>query len=145
MEEGQALSAPLPSYVKLSLGDCPKSDGKKVEMAKVPYSSAVGSLMYAMICTRLDIAYAVGVVSRYMSNPSKKHWEAVKGIMWYLNGTRKMCICFGSKGACVEGYTDADYARDGQEKVHIRLCVYVYWWCRVMAISFAKLYIIVYH
>ena len=42
-----------------------------------------------MICTRLDIAYAVRVVSRYMSNFSKKHREAVKGIMRYVNGTRK--------------------------------------------------------
>ena len=81
-------------------------------MAKVPYSSACGSLMYAMICTRPDIAYAVGVVNRYMENPGKKHWEVVKGIMRYLKGTRNMCICFGSKEACVEGYTDADYAGD---------------------------------
>ena len=97
------MSAPLPSYVKLSLGDYPKLDAKKTEMAKVPYSFAVGSLMYVMICTRPNIAYAVGVVTRYMSNPSKKHWEAIKGIMWYLNGTRKVCIFFGSKEACVEG------------------------------------------
>ena len=48
-EEGKVLSAPLPSYVKQSLGDCPKSDAKKIEMAKVPYSSVVGSIMYAMI------------------------------------------------------------------------------------------------
>ena len=68
--------------------------------------------MYAMICTRPDIAYAVGVVSNYMSNPSKKHWEAVKSIMRYLNGTRKVCICFGSKELCVEGYIDADYVGD---------------------------------
>ena len=61
-------------------------------MAKVPYSSTVGSLMYAMICTRPDISYAVGVVSRYMSNPKKKLWEVVKGIMPYLIGTRKVCI-----------------------------------------------------
>ena len=47
-----------------------------------------------------------------MSNPSKKHWEAVKGIMRYLSGTRNMCICFGKRDASVEGYTDADYARD---------------------------------
>ena len=67
-------------------------------MAKVPYSSAIGSLMYAMICTRSDIAHAVGVVSRYMSNLGKKHWEAVKGIMHYLNGTQKVCTCFGQKG-----------------------------------------------
>ena len=112
MEKGKTLSAPLAPHVKLSLNDCPKSDAEKAEMAKVPYSSAVGSIMYAMICTRPDIAYAVGVVSRYMSNPGKKHWEAVKGIMRYLNGTRDVCICFGSKGTCVEGYTDADYAGD---------------------------------
>ncbi|MCO5574871.1 hypothetical protein L7F22_028664 [Adiantum nelumboides] len=43
---------------------------------------------------------------------SKKHSEATKGIMHYLNCTRNVCICFGSKGACVEGYIDADYARD---------------------------------
>ena len=112
MDGGKAAGSPLASYVKLSLSDCPISDEEKAEMAKVPYSSAVGSLMYAMICTRPDIAYAVGVVSRYMSNPGKKHWEAVKGIMRYLNGTRKVCICFGRSEACVIGYTDADYAGD---------------------------------
>ena len=63
MEGGKALSTPLPSYVKLSLNDSPKSDVEKAEMAKVPYSSAVGSVMYAMICTRPAIAYAVGVVN----------------------------------------------------------------------------------
>ena len=52
------------------------------------------------------------VVNRYMSNPSKKHWEAVKGIVRYLNGTKKVCICFGNRDACVEGYMDEDYARD---------------------------------
>ena len=73
MERGKALSTPLPPYVKLCLNDCPKIDVEKAEMAKVPYSSTVGSLMYAMICTRLDIAFAVGVVTRCMSNPGKKH------------------------------------------------------------------------
>ena len=67
------MSIPLSSYLKLCLNDCPKSNADKVEMAKVSYSSIVGSLMYAMICTRLDIAYAVGVVNRYRVNPSKKH------------------------------------------------------------------------
>ena len=50
----------------------------KEYMAKVPYASAIGSLMYAMVCTRPDIGHAVGVVSRFMSNPGKAHWEAVK-------------------------------------------------------------------
>ncbi|PRQ39155.1 putative RNA-directed DNA polymerase [Rosa chinensis] len=50
-------------------------------MKNVPYASAVGCLMYAMVCTRPNIAHAVGVVSRYTSNPGKQHWEAVKWIM----------------------------------------------------------------
>ena len=44
--------------------------------------------------------------------PSKKHWEAVKGVMHYLNGTSDVCICFGSKEPGVEGYIDADYVGD---------------------------------
>jgi hypothetical protein len=47
-------------------------------MSHVPYASVVGSLMYAMVCTRLDIAHAVGVLSRYMSKPGKEHWETSK-------------------------------------------------------------------
>ena len=85
-------------------------------MAKVPYAFAVGSLIYAMVATWPDIAFVVGVASCFMSNPGKKHWEAVKGIMHNLNGTQKMCICFGSKGSDVEGYTDADYAGDMEKR-----------------------------
>jgi hypothetical protein len=47
-------------------------------MKKVPYASAVGSLMYAMVCTRHDIAHSVGVASRFLSNPGKEHWVVVK-------------------------------------------------------------------
>jgi hypothetical protein len=50
-------------------------------MSRVPYSSVVGNLMYAMVFTRPDIAHAVGVVSRYMNNPGKEHWEALKWIL----------------------------------------------------------------
>lgn len=79
-------------------------------MAKVPYASACGSLMYAMVATRPDIAFAVGVVSRYMANPGKRHWEAIKGILRYLKGSQDVCICFGKQDAEVHGYTDSDYA-----------------------------------
>ena len=53
-------------------------------MSNVPYTSAVGSLMYAMLCTRFDICFAVGLVSRYQSNLGTAHWQAVKRIMCYL-------------------------------------------------------------
>ena len=76
MQSGRSVSTPLPAYLKLSKDDCPKSDEDKAAMAKVPYASPCGSLMYAMVATtRPDIAYAVGVVNRFMSNLRKKHWE----------------------------------------------------------------------
>ena len=79
-------------------------------MSKVPYQSAVGSLMYAMIATRPDIAFAVGAVSRFMSNPGNKHWEAVKLILRYLCGTKNRCLCLGGGNVSIIGYTDSDYA-----------------------------------
>ena len=66
---------------------CPKTQEEMDYMSKVPYASTVGSLMYAMVFTRPDIAHAVGVVSRYMNNPGKEHWMAVKWILRYLRGT----------------------------------------------------------
>ena len=81
-------------------------------MKKVPYQSVVGSLMYAMVCTRPDLSYAVGVVSRFMSNPREAHWAAVKWILKYLRGTSKMCLCFGNGDPVLHGYKDADYAGD---------------------------------
>ena len=64
-------------------------------MSRIPYSSVVGSLMYGMVCTRPDIAHAVGVVSMYMNNPSKENWKALKWILRYLRGTSTYALCFG--------------------------------------------------
>ncbi|MCO5598957.1 hypothetical protein L7F22_053056 [Adiantum nelumboides] len=87
MQKGKALSTPLPAYLKLSKNNCPKFVEEKAAMAKIPYASAYGSLRYAMVATRLDIAHAVGVVSRFMSKPGKKNWDVVKLICRYLGGT----------------------------------------------------------
>ena len=55
-------------------------------MSRVPYASAVGSLIYAMVCNRPDIAHVVGVLSRFMSNLGKEHWIIVKQVFKYLCG-----------------------------------------------------------
>ncbi|GJR76714.1 hypothetical protein Tco_0089079 [Tanacetum coccineum] len=68
--------------------------------------------MFAMICTRPDIAHAVGVVSRYMAKPGKNHWEAVKRILRYIKGTSDVALCYGESGLTVKGYVDSDYAGD---------------------------------
>ncbi|MCO5608121.1 hypothetical protein L7F22_062326 [Adiantum nelumboides] len=101
--KGKALSTPLPAYLKLSKNDCPKSVEEKAEMAKIPYASACGSLMYAMVATRPDIAHAVGVVSKFMSNPGKKHWDAVKSILRYLSGTADRQLRYGGGDLSIKG------------------------------------------
>jgi hypothetical protein len=65
-----------------------------------------------MVCTRPDIGYAVGAVSRFLSNPGKEHWSVVKWILRYLKGTANKCLCFGNGDQMLVGYVDADMAGD---------------------------------
>ncbi|KAH7550154.1 hypothetical protein JRO89_XS13G0144400 [Xanthoceras sorbifolium] len=112
MKNAKPVSTPFAAHFKLSAAMSPQSDNDIEYMSHVPYSSAVGSLMYAMVCTRPDIAHAVSVVSRYMSNPGKEHWQAVKWIMRYLRGTTDSCLEFGRSKGHLVGYVDSDYAGD---------------------------------
>jgi transposase InsO family protein len=112
MSKAKPVSSTLAGHLKLSSKQSPTSEEEKEEMKKVPYASAVGSLMYAMVCTRPDIAHAVGVVSRFLSNPGKEHWAAVKWILRYLRGTSRVCLCFGNGKQVLDGFTDADMAGD---------------------------------
>lgn len=112
MNKARSVSSPLASHFKLNKRQLPTSEIEKKEMEKIPYSLAVGSLMYAMMCIRPDIAYAIGAVSRFLSNSGKEHWAAVKCILWYLRGTSKSCICFGDGKPMLKGFTDADMAGD---------------------------------
>jgi len=81
-------------------------------MSKVPYTSVVGSLMYATICTRPDIAYDVGVVNRFLSNLGNEHWNIVKWILRYLKGTTKRCLYFGNGDLMLLEYANIDMAED---------------------------------
>ena len=110
------VTTPLAAHFILSKKDSPQTDEEKEYMSNVPYANTVGSLMYIMVFTRPDIAYAVSVVSRYMANPGKCHWTAVKWILRYLAGTKKVGLKFENKadqeGKMVRGYVDSDYAKD---------------------------------
>ena len=83
--------------------------------------------MYEMVFTRPDIGHAVGVLSRYMSNQGKFHWEAVKWILRYLRGTMDKCLYFGKGKLKVQDYVDADFGGE----VDNRKCnnkLYIYSW-----------------
>nr|GEZ09999.1 retrovirus-related Pol polyprotein from transposon TNT 1-94 [Tanacetum cinerariifolium] len=78
IDNGKSVQMPSGEHFKMSLKDCSVRDCDVERMSKVPYLNTVGSLIYLTVCTRPDIAYAVSVVSRYLANPVKNHWEAVK-------------------------------------------------------------------
>ncbi|GJX64372.1 copia LTR rider [Tanacetum coccineum] len=87
-------SVPLGAHFKVSLKDCPSNDWDEERMSKVPYANVVGSLMYLMVCTRLDIAYVVSIVSRYLAN---------LGLVYGRDQ---------GKHLEVDGFVDVDYAKD---------------------------------
>ncbi|KAH9716238.1 Integrase catalytic domain-containing protein [Citrus sinensis] len=95
------------------LKQSPRSQEERDYMARVPYASVVGSLMYAMVCIGPDISQAVSMVSKYMHNPGKNHWLTVKWILRYLYGTVDVGLLFKKDYSqqCV-GYCDSDFARD---------------------------------
>ena len=76
-EKSKPVSISLAPHFKLCASISPKNNSERENMSKVPYANAVDNLMYAMICTRPDISQAVGVVSRYMHDSGKEHWQAV--------------------------------------------------------------------
>ena len=91
----------------LSKKQCPST-----HMRRVPYASIVGSLMYAMLCTRSDIYYTVGVVSKFQSNLGPDHWIAVKHILKYLRRTRDYILAYSGDDLKILGYTDSDFQED---------------------------------
>ncbi|KAH9672314.1 hypothetical protein KPL70_017673 [Citrus sinensis] len=97
---------------KLSSSICPINKAERKKMSRVSYESVMESLMFVMICTRPDIAQAVGAVSRYMANPSGEHWITVKRILRYIRGTSDVALCYGGSEFTVRGYVDSDFTGD---------------------------------
>ena len=116
MSSSNPIDTSIGKGESLSLAMCPKTSKEKEVMSRVPYSSAVGSLMYAMMCTQPDICYVVGLVNRYQSNLGSRHWKVVKRLLRYLKGTADYCLCYHGLDLCLRGYTDADYGGDLDER-----------------------------
>uniref|UniRef100_A0A2N9F9A0 CCHC-type domain-containing protein n=1 Tax=Fagus sylvatica TaxID=28930 RepID=A0A2N9F9A0_FAGSY len=118
MLDAKPVNTPLANHFRLFGSQCPKNEEEIENMSKVPYASAMGCLMYAMVCTRLDLAHAVSTVSRYMANPGREHWNAVKCIFRYLKGTAEHEILFSRqlRTNSVVGYVDADYVGEVDDR-----------------------------
>ena len=111
MDNAKLVSTSLANHFILSTNQCPKTDDELKNMSKVPYATAVGCLMYAMVCTRRNLAHAISVVSKFLSNLGRLHLDAVKWIFKHLRGTTDYGIMFSKQQSdpLVKGYVDADY------------------------------------
>ena len=113
MENSKKGELPIKSNAKLSKTQSPSTEAEITEMSRVAYASTVGSIMYAMTCTRPDVAFVLSMVSRYQGNPGKAHWIAVKNILKYLRRTKEWFLVLGgSDDLKVRGYSDAGFQTD---------------------------------
>jgi hypothetical protein len=106
------VATPCDSSFVLSKSMSPVNVEEQEAMKGVPYSSGVGTLMYAMTATRPDIAFAVSTLSAFMANPGEKHWIALKRVLRYLQGTRNYCLVLGGSKVELSAWCDADWAND---------------------------------
>ena len=102
------LATPIDPAVPLSKSQGPSKLEEIAKMKNVPYREAVGSLMYAAMGTRPDIAFATSTVAQFSDNPGWVHWEAVKRIFRYLLGTKKLKLVYGGEERGLVGYVDVD-------------------------------------
>lgn len=113
MQEAKKGFLPMSHGISLSKTQCPSTSDERERMSKIPYASAIGSIMYAMICTRPDVSYALSVTSRYQADPGESHWTAVKNILKYLRRTKDVFLVYGGEeDLVVNGYTDASFQTD---------------------------------
>ena len=97
MQDSKKGFVPLRVGKSLSSNQRPKTNAEIERMRGIPYASAVGSLMYAMLCIRPDICFVVGMISKYQSEPGEEHWIAVKHILKYLRRTRDYMLVYQSE------------------------------------------------
>ena len=116
MQNAKTDNTPLTAHLRLSSTLSPQSDDDVAYMSQVPYSSVVGSLMYAMVCSCPDLSYAI---SRYMANPGKEHRKIVQWIFKYLCGTTNVCLHFGRTRDGVVGYVDSNFDSDLDKKKYL--------------------------
>ena len=112
MENSKKGYLPIDHEISLSKKDYPITPEEREHMSRVPYASAVGSIMYAMTCTRPDVAYSLGVVSRYQSDPGEDHWKVVKAILKYLRNTKDQWLVYGESDLKLVGFTDSSFQSD---------------------------------
>jgi transposase InsO family protein len=111
LQDASPVTIPMNPHTLLKKSQQPRTQREKNKMHNVPYREAIGSLMWAAMGTRPDIAFAVSFLSQFMENPEKPHWEAVKRVLRYLKGTREFRLTYGEGERGMAGFSDADWGQ----------------------------------
>lgn len=113
MQDSKRGFLPMSHGISLSESQCPKTREQRDRMSGIPYASAIGSIMYAMLCTRPDVSFALSMTSRFQKDPGEDHWTAVKNILKYLRRTKDLILVYGGEEhLAVTGYCDASFQTD---------------------------------
>jgi hypothetical protein len=127
MQDSKKGFLPMSHGITLSKKQCPTDLNEKERMRAFSYASAIGSIMYAMICTHTDVSSALSATSRYQSNYGDAHWTIVKNILKYLRRTKEVFLMFGGEEELlVKGYSDArfqTYADDSKSQSGFVFCI----------------------
>jgi hypothetical protein len=109
LSNARPVSTPMEPGIQFSIDQCPSTINQTNRMHGVPYSEAIGSVLWPVVVSRPDAAFAVGILSQFIQNPGQAHWEGVKRVINYLGSTKDLWLTFGGKNASVEGFCDADW------------------------------------
>ena len=124
MMDCKPISTPMTVPCKLSTNDSPKSIEEEQVMASLPYRQILGSVRYLVSCTRPDLSYSAGFLSRFMQNPGIAHWQALKRVLRYLQHTKDIYLTYqgfqssnmsqlnGWMDGPLLGWTDSDWGGD---------------------------------
>jgi hypothetical protein len=120
------VGIPINCFNHLSISQCPTTPDDKKYMELFPYSQILGSLMFAMVNTRPDLAHPVGLLSRFMSNPGKEHWEALCRTLKYIDETINYSLTYGPNDNKLHGYSDSDWGTCPDTKRSITGYVFIW-------------------
>ena len=111
LTNAKKVTTPMDPNVQYSVDQCPSSTNQLARMKGVPYSEAIGSVLWPVVVSRPDAVYAIGILAQFIQNPGLVHWEALKRLITYLGSTKDYWLTFGGRSkTLVEGFCDADWA-----------------------------------
>ena len=122
-ENAKPVFTPLDAGQHLTKSDCPVDGSPEQQfMRSVPYLQAVGAIMFLMLATRPDLAFAITKLAQFSHNPGKTHWQALQRLLRYLRGTESMSITYGGNteplptSVSIAAFCDADWASDRDDR-----------------------------